>query len=63
MLLLLDLHSYISAFHSRELGKESTSIICVKYVLYMLYITQQINVASASLTVLAAAEYHGNSYE
>jgi len=28
----------------------------------MLFITQQNNVASASLTVLATIEYHGNSY-
>jgi hypothetical protein len=63
MLLLLALHSYTSTFRSRELGEESTSVISVKYVLHMLYITQQNNVASASLTVLAATEYHVNSYK
>jgi hypothetical protein len=62
MLWLLALHSNTSAFHSRELSEESTLIIHVKYVLYMLFITQQNNVASASLTVLAATEYCGNSY-
>jgi len=47
MLRLLALHSNISTFHSRELSEESTLIIYVKYVLYMLFITQKNNVASA----------------
>jgi len=63
MLWLLALYSNISTFCSRELSEENASIIHVKYVLYMLFITQQNNVASASLTVLAATEYHGNSYK
>ena len=63
MLWLLALHSSISTFDSRELSEENTLIIFVKYVLYMLFITQQNNVASASLTVLAATECHGNSYK
>jgi len=62
MLWLLALHSNISTFHSRELSEES-KLIYVKYVLYMLFITEQNNIASASLTVLAATEYHGNSYK
>jgi hypothetical protein len=43
MLWLLALHSNISTFCNRELSEESTSIIYIKYVLYMLFITQQNN--------------------
>lgn len=63
MLWLLALFSNTSTFHSRELSEESTSIMYVKYVLCMLFITQQNNVASASLTMPAATEYHGGSYK